>query len=108
MIRKSGYRFSEKIMLKKKIEWDDVSKKSHPALARVTGTDVFPGIIPRRFLVSEITRQAIRLLSPSTYFATIHSEMRSDEDRITIRALSSGRDEGRMQLNNGKRCHPRP
>src|SRR5229473_3083578 len=33
MIRKSGYRFSEKIMLKqKKIEWDDDSKKSHPAL----------------------------------------------------------------------------
>jgi hypothetical protein len=33
MIRKSGYRFSEKIMLKQKIERDDDSKKSHPALA---------------------------------------------------------------------------
>src|SRR6267142_6265824 len=32
MIRKSGYRFSEKIMLKQKIERDDDSKKSHPAL----------------------------------------------------------------------------
>ena len=32
MIRKSGYRFSEKIMLKQEIERDDVSKKSHPAL----------------------------------------------------------------------------
>jgi len=33
MIRKSGYRFSEKIMLKqKKIERDDDSKKSHRAL----------------------------------------------------------------------------
>src|SRR5882724_13442142 len=32
MIRKSGYRFSEKIMLKKKMERDDDSKKSHPAL----------------------------------------------------------------------------
>jgi len=27
MIRKSGYRFSEKIMLKQKIERDDASKK---------------------------------------------------------------------------------
>jgi hypothetical protein len=33
MIRKSGYRFSEKIMLKKKIERDRDSKKSHPSLA---------------------------------------------------------------------------
>jgi len=33
MIRKSGYRFSEKIMLKQKIERDDDSKKSHHALA---------------------------------------------------------------------------
>ena len=33
MIRKSGHRFSEKIMLKKKIERDDDSKKSHSALA---------------------------------------------------------------------------
>jgi hypothetical protein len=32
MIRKSGDRFSEKIMLNKKIERDDDSKKSHPAL----------------------------------------------------------------------------
>jgi hypothetical protein len=33
MIRKSGYRFSEKIMLKQvKTERDDDSKKSHPAL----------------------------------------------------------------------------
>jgi hypothetical protein len=32
MIRKSGNRFSEKIMLKKKMERDDDSKKSHPAL----------------------------------------------------------------------------
>ena len=32
MIRKSGYRFSEKIMLKQRIERDDDSKKSHPAL----------------------------------------------------------------------------
>src|ERR1700682_5491524 len=35
MIRKSGYRFSEKIMLKKKIEWDDDSKKSHSALVTI-------------------------------------------------------------------------
>src|SRR5713101_9937309 len=35
MIRKSGYRFSEKIMPNKKIERDDDSKKSHPALVRV-------------------------------------------------------------------------
>jgi hypothetical protein len=33
MIRKSGYRFSEKIMLNKKMERDDDSKKSHHALA---------------------------------------------------------------------------
>jgi hypothetical protein len=33
MIRKSGYRFSEKIMLKQKDRRDDDSKKSHPALA---------------------------------------------------------------------------
>jgi hypothetical protein len=32
MIRKSGYRFSEKIMLNKKIERDDDSKKNHHAL----------------------------------------------------------------------------
>jgi hypothetical protein len=32
MIRKSGNRFSEKIMLNKKIERDDNSKRSHPAL----------------------------------------------------------------------------
>src|SRR5260370_30069244 len=32
MIRESGYRFSEKIMLKQKIERDDDSKKSHHAL----------------------------------------------------------------------------
>src|SRR6266403_4813664 len=35
MIRKSGYRFSEKIMLKQKIERDDDSKKCHPALIGV-------------------------------------------------------------------------
>jgi hypothetical protein len=35
MIRKSGYRFSETIMLKQKIERDDDSKKSHPALMLV-------------------------------------------------------------------------
>jgi hypothetical protein len=33
MIRKSVQRFFEKIMLKQKVEWDDDSKKSHPALA---------------------------------------------------------------------------
>src|SRR5262245_31842427 len=33
MIPKSGYRFSEKIMLQQKLERDDDSKKSHPALA---------------------------------------------------------------------------
>jgi hypothetical protein len=32
MIRKSGYRFSEKICSNKKIERDDDSKKSHPGL----------------------------------------------------------------------------
>src|SRR6478735_10335054 len=32
MIRKSGYRFSEKIMFKQNIERDDYSKKSHRAL----------------------------------------------------------------------------
>jgi hypothetical protein len=31
MIPKSGNRFSEKIMLHKKLERDDDSKKSHPA-----------------------------------------------------------------------------
>jgi hypothetical protein len=34
MIPKSGTRFSEKIMRKQMAEVDDVSKKSHPALAR--------------------------------------------------------------------------
>jgi hypothetical protein len=34
MIPKSGYRFSEKIMLNKAVERDDDSKKNHPALAR--------------------------------------------------------------------------
>jgi hypothetical protein len=33
MIPKSGYRFSEKIMLNKVVERDDDSKKNHPALA---------------------------------------------------------------------------
>jgi hypothetical protein len=34
MIPKSGYRFSEKIMLQlKRLERDDESKRSHPALA---------------------------------------------------------------------------
>src|SRR5258707_12048161 len=42
MIRKSGYRFSEKIMLKQKIERDDDSKKSHRALA-VRGGQVQTG-----------------------------------------------------------------
>src|SRR4030088_3171941 len=32
MIPKSGYRFSEKIMLKQRAKADDDSKKSHPAL----------------------------------------------------------------------------
>jgi len=32
MIRKSGYRFSEKIMLNEEKEQDEVSKKTHPAL----------------------------------------------------------------------------
>jgi 3-hydroxybutyrate dehydrogenase len=36
MIRKSGYRFSEKIMLKQTLEGDDNSKKSHPSLGRTT------------------------------------------------------------------------
>jgi hypothetical protein len=40
MIRKSGYRFSEKNMLKQKLERDDDSKKSHPALA-----DTLAGIL---------------------------------------------------------------
>jgi len=31
MIRKSGHRFSEKIMLNQKLERDDASKKSYPA-----------------------------------------------------------------------------
>jgi len=35
MIPKSGYRFSEKIMLQQKIERDDDSRKSHPALAAI-------------------------------------------------------------------------
>jgi hypothetical protein len=41
MIRKSGYRFSEKIVLKQKLERDDDSKKSHPALGRgeIVGKD---------------------------------------------------------------------
>jgi hypothetical protein len=34
MIPKSGYRFSEKIMLHKRLERDDDSKNSHPALVR--------------------------------------------------------------------------
>src|SRR5512140_1483267 len=34
MIRKSGNRFSEKIMPNKKIEWDDDSEKSYPDLGR--------------------------------------------------------------------------
>src|SRR4051812_16537586 len=33
MIPKSGYRFSEKIMLKQELEQDDDSKRSHRALA---------------------------------------------------------------------------
>jgi len=35
LIRKVGTRFSEKIVLKQKIERDDDSKKSHPALGRL-------------------------------------------------------------------------
>jgi hypothetical protein len=36
MIRKSGYRFSEKVVLKQKDrERDDDSRKSHPALGRL-------------------------------------------------------------------------
>ena len=38
MIRKSGYRFSEQIMLKQKMELDDFSKKTHPALDEIAGT----------------------------------------------------------------------
>jgi DNA-binding winged helix-turn-helix (wHTH) protein len=34
MIPKSGYRFSEKIMLQNEVERDDDSKKSHRALIR--------------------------------------------------------------------------
>jgi hypothetical protein len=34
MVPKSGYRFSEKIMLNNRLKRDDDSKKSHPALAR--------------------------------------------------------------------------
>src|SRR5262245_66049033 len=34
MIPKSGYRFSEKIMLRREARADDDSRKSHPALAR--------------------------------------------------------------------------
>src|SRR5437667_9483993 len=45
MIRKSGYRFSEKIMLKQKIERDDDSKKSHHALERFRAK-VCPGLDP--------------------------------------------------------------
>jgi hypothetical protein len=37
MIRKSGHRFSEKIMLKQKDRADDDSKKSHRALADALG-----------------------------------------------------------------------
>jgi hypothetical protein len=62
MIRKSGYRFSEKIMLKQRIERDDDSKKSHPALdfsseadsglshphAALAGADASPFVIIRQ------------------------------------------------------------
>jgi hypothetical protein len=38
MIRRSGHRFSEKIMLKQKDrEQDDASKKGHPAPASLAG-----------------------------------------------------------------------
>jgi hypothetical protein len=43
MIRKSGHRFSEKIMLNKKIERDGDSTKSHLALG---SAPVRPGIDP--------------------------------------------------------------
>src|SRR6202521_5197046 len=47
MIRKSGYRFSEKIMLKQKIERDDDSKKSHLALDVAKSEHVGHRIKPR-------------------------------------------------------------
>src|SRR5216684_8552543 len=48
MIRKSGYRFSGKIMLKQRIERDDDSKKSHPALGR--GASRLVGPDPHKLL----------------------------------------------------------
>jgi hypothetical protein len=43
MIPKSGYRFSEKIMLQQRLERDDDSKKSHPDLSFARrGPHAFP------------------------------------------------------------------
>jgi hypothetical protein len=44
MIPKSGYRFSEKIMLNKAVERDDDSKKNHPALETKTPASGAPGV----------------------------------------------------------------
>jgi protein-disulfide isomerase len=65
MIRKSGYRFSEKIMLKQKIERDDDSKKSHPALGPARRTDMTRSFDPDRLNPRRTRRETLRALGAS-------------------------------------------
>jgi hypothetical protein len=52
MIPKSGYRFSQKIMLNKAVERDDDSKKNHPALETKTPASGAPGVRRRWIFAS--------------------------------------------------------
>src|SRR5258705_10698694 len=65
MIRKSGYRFSEKIMLKHKIERDDDSKKSHRALG-IKPTQLFEIILAAAATVAGAFSAALSPLIWST------------------------------------------
>jgi hypothetical protein len=74
MIPKSGYRFSEKIMLNQKLERDDDSKKRHPALGMA---EIF------KDMIRTVCEQTLRLGTMRGAVAvTVRFRERPDEDTL--------------------------
>src|SRR5712672_872711 len=119
MIRKSmpsghdpmgGYRFSEKIMLKKKIERDDDSKKSHPALSYAAGAtdpdtdraaNLHAGLSAVYFDKSRTKRSA--RIADSSAFQRDQSARACGFVRLPMAGLLGQRNRGRQQRHGNDR-----
>src|ERR1700682_2323256 len=91
MIRKSGYRFSEKIMLKQLKERDGVSKKGHLALA--TETTQRTSFDARSFRLSDYRTLASQTSRPPATLFAADAERRqglhhAGRDRLALRSAS--------------------